>query len=1221
MSLHGSVLPDNVNSEKQFPVVGIGASAGGIEAFKLFLKSIPEKTGMAYVFVQHLHPEYDSYLPEIFQKSTKIPVSLIADNTHLEFDHIYVIPPGNILTATDGVLKLDPIKNKKVKTIDVFFSSLAVVHQSFAVGVVLSGALNDGTLGLQEIKSYGGLTFAQSEDTAIFDSMPKSAIRSGAVDFILPAGQIIEKLISINQPFRTNYTKSEIKQNEPEQDEEIFRQLLTVLRIRRGVDFTNYKQSTIKRRMVRRMALNKFEKPKDYLTFLRENKSEQDTLYNDMLISVTDFFRDPKSFELLCTAIFPGLLLHKNPSEPLRIWVAGCATGEEAYSMAICLQEFLGDKASARKIQIFATDVSEMAISKARTGIYRQNELDGLSSFQVQQFFNKVDGSYQVNKSIRDMCVFAHHNLLKDPPFSKIDLVSCRNVMIYLEPVLQKRALNTFHYALNERGYLMMGKSETIGSSTDLFLAVDKNQKIYQSKGPHGKFRNVTSERSEQTLKDIDQVNLDNGGERDINKIADALLLSKYTPAGVMVNQAFDIVQFRGKTDAWLAVSPGKPSFNVLKMAREGLSFEIRNLLHMAKTKKATVRKEGISFRVDEGPQYVNIEVIPLSDSEEAYYLILFQNSILSGTSFLSENGASSLHPEENINAWAQRIEQLEKELSQTREDMRSITEMQEAANEELQSANEELLSGSEELRSLNEELETSTEELQSTNEEITIVNNELLDRNDQLNNSRRYTEEIFNTIHDPLVILDKELTVLRATDGFYNMFRVNEEDTEGHFVYDLGNKQWNIPALRHQLEEVLPQQGFFKAFEVDHVFATIGRRIMQLTARQFDTYTNEKLTLLAIHDMTDKRKVEEGLAEAERLLAESKERLHFAIESAGIGAWDFNPVTRELIWDNRNKELFGLEPTDAVDYDIFLNLIHPDDRAETDDAINKALHGVNGGEFNVEYRSIGKNDKKLRWIKSKGKAYFDKKGNATRFIGTVLDVSIEKELEESTLELLRKKDEFISIASHELKTPITSLKASLQLLDRMKSNPSPMLPKFLDQANRSMERITRLIDELLNVNSMKEGQLRLNKAPFIITTMLDQCCSHVRAAGEHELVIQGDELLQVTADEDRIEQVVVNLVNNAVKYAPDSKKIYLIIEKEGDFVKVSVKDTGAGIPQSKIPHLFDRYYRADYGGGQYSGMGLGLYICSEIIKRHSGAIGVNSEVGVGSTFWFTLPL
>ena len=1221
MRLPDPMPPDNFYTEKQFPIVGIGASAGGIEAFKLLLQSVPENSGMAYVFVQHLHPNYESHLPEIFQKLTKIPVQLVTDNVLLEPNNVYIIPPGKILTTVDGMLKLEPIKKKNVNTIDLFFSSLGVVHQSFAVGIVLSGALNDGTLGLQVIKSYGGLTFAQSEDSATFDSMPKSAIRSGAVDFVLPAEQIIAKLITINYPFHNNYTKEELKHHEPEHDEEIFRQLLTVLRVRRGVDFTNYKQSTIKRRTARRMALVKIDTPADYLTFLRENKSEQDALYNDMLISVTNFFRDPQSFELLCRSIFPSILMHKTANEPLRIWVAGCATGEEAYSMAICLQEFLGDKATARKIQIFATDVSEIAIARARTGIYRQNELDGLSSLQVQQFFQKLDGSYQVAKSVRDMCVFAHHNLLKDPPFSKIDLVSCRNVMIYLEPVLQKRAMSTFHYALNERGYLMLGKSETIGTSSDLFTPVNKHEKIYQSKGPHGKFRSVTSERNEQILKDLDQVTSDKSSEKDINKIADALLLSKYTPAGVMVNQAFDIVQFRGKTDAWLTVSPGKPSFNVLKMAREGLSFEIRNLLHFAKTKQEPVRKEGVSFKIDDAQQYVNIEIIPLSDPEDIYYLILFQNSILSNTLFSGEASSTSTYPKENINAWVQRIEQLEKELTQTREDMRTITEVQEAANEELQSANEELLSGSEELRSLNEELETSTEELQSTNEEITIVNNELLDRNEQLNNSRKYTEEIFNTIHDPLVILDKDLVVLRATDGFYNMFRVNEKDTEGNFVYDLGNKQWNIPELRHQLDVVLPQQGFFKAFEVDHVFKTIGRRIMQLTARQFDTYTNEKLTLLAIHDITDKRKVEEGLAEAQRLLAESKERLHFAIESAGIGAWDFNPLTRELIWDNRNKELFGLEAADDITFDIFLDLIHPDDRHDVNAAIKNALKGVNNGEFNVEYRSIGKNDQKLRWIKSKGKAYFDKHNKATRFIGTVLDVSIEKELEQSTIEMLRKKDEFISIASHELKTPITSLKASLQLLDRMKAKPSPMLPRFLDQATRSMEKISNLIDELLNVNSMNEGQLRLNKTSFVIADMLEQCCGHVRAGGEHELIVQGDKTLQVHADEDRIEQVVVNLVNNAVKYAPDCKKIYLIIEKEDNTVKVSIKDSGPGIPNDKVPHLFDRYYRADYGGGSYTGMGLGLYICSEIIKRHGGTIGVDSEVGLGSTFWFTLPL
>lgn len=706
---------------------------------------------MAYVFVQHLSADHESSLTEILQKHTKIPVSLIANRVRLEQDHIYIIPPDKLLNAVDGTLKLELVKDKKLKIIDIFFTSLGIVHQSYAVGVILSGALNDGTLGLQVIKTYGGLTFAQDPLSAAFDSMPQSAIKSGAVDFVLPPEQIVPKLVAINHAFHTDYSNNEVEKEVSDEDTEVFKKLLTVLRMRRGLDFTNYKPSTIKRRIIRRMALNNIEKPQNYLLFLRENKNEQDSLYNDLLISVTNFFRDPQSFELICSTILPNILNQKSATEPIRIWVAGCTTGEEAYSMAICLQEYLGDKATTRKIQIFATDVSEIAIAKARSGIYRSTDVAGLSPIQLQQFFSKHDGSYHVNKSIRDMCIFAHHNLLKDPPFSKIDLISCRNVMIYLEPVLQKKALSTFQYSLNEKGYLMLGKSETIGTSTDLFAPFNKQGKIYQPKGPHGKFRNETSARSEQNLKDIDRNIQNESAEPDFNKIADSILLSRYTPAGVLVNQSYDIIHFRGKTEDWLSQLPGKPSFNVLKMARDGLSFEIRSLLHLAKTKETNVKKEGVFYKLNQVLQYVNIEVIPLTEGQETCYLILFQNSI-QVEPLLSDNDSSSRNSGESINAWIQRIEQLEKELTQTREDMRAITELQEAANEELQSANEELLSGSEELRSLNEELETSKEELQSTNEEITIINNELLDRNEQLNNSRKYTEKVLNTIYDPLV-------------------------------------------------------------------------------------------------------------------------------------------------------------------------------------------------------------------------------------------------------------------------------------------------------------------------------------------------------------------------------------------------------------------------------------------------------------------------------------
>lgn len=1210
-------------SNQQFPVVGIGASAGGIEAFKLFLKTIPEKSGMAYVFVMHLSPTHESYLPEILQKFTKVPINTIADNVHLVPDRIYIIPPDKMLTTVDSVLKLEPIKNRKLKTIDIFFSSLGVVHQSFAVGVVLSGALDDGTLGLQVIKSYGGITFAQDETTAAFDSMPKSAVKSGAVDFILPADQIIPKLIAISHAFPVDYTAAEIKKNEPEADEEVFRQLLTIIRIRKGVDFTNYKQSTIKRRLIRRMALSKMDNAKDYLNMLRENKAEQDALYNDLLISVTSFFRDPHSFDQLCNVVFPSILQQKTANEPLRIWVAGCATGEEAYSIAICVHEYLGNKASNRKVQIFATDVSELAVNKARIGIYRPADLDSLSPQQVQQFFTKLDGNYQVNKSIRDMCVFAYHNILKDPPFSKIDLVSCRNVMIYLEPVLQKRVFSTFHYALNEKGYLMLGKSETVGSNTDLFTPFNQLEKIYQSKGVHGKLGNFTSARSEQVLKDTDQNIQEKTGEKDIRKKAEAILLEKYTSASVIVNQSYDIVEFCGNTETWIALPRKKPNFNILKIAREGLSFEIRNLLHLAKIKKVTMRKEGIFFKINEEQQYVNIEVLFMPDGGEDYYLVVFQNSMLAGTTFLTENVAGkSQHPQENINAWLQRIDQLENELTQTREDMRAITEVQEAANEELQSANEELLSGSEELQSLNEELETSKEELQSTNEEIIIVNTELLDRNEQLNNSRRYTEEIFSTIHEPLLILDKDEIVVRATDGFYQMFKVSEQETEGQFLYDLGNEQWNIPELRHQLEKVLSEKGSFKIFEVDHVFNSIGRRIMQLTARQFETHNHEKLTLLAIHDITDKRKVEEGFAEAERLLDESKERLHFAIESAGIGTWDFNPLTGELIWDNRCRELFGVAADESINYEVFLAHLHPDDRAAAADAVNKSLNGVNKGRLDIEFRSLGK-DQKIRWIKSKGRAYFSKEKAAIRFIGTVLDISIEKELEENTRELLRKKDEFISIASHELKTPITTIKAILQILDRSVSQQDELqsIYPFVQKANRQVEKLTGLIKDLLDITKIQTGKLELNNSRFSIRQLTEECCEETLLKKKQcKIEISGSKNILIRADKNRIEQVLSNFISNAIKYAPENDLITIKISKEPNLVRVAVTDSGIGISKEKIPFIFDRFYRVEDNTKNFSGLGLGLYISAEIIKRHNGTIGLESELHKGSTFWFTLP-
>ncbi|MEO7308747.1 MAG: chemotaxis protein CheB, partial [Ferruginibacter sp.] len=574
-----------IKSPNIFPVVGIGASAGGLDAFKKLLKAIPEDSGMAYVLVQHLDPKHESLLPELLQKVTKLPVLEITDDIKVHPDHIYVIPSNKMMVATDGVLLLKPrpVKSNTERNlpIDLFFTSLAEVHQEHAIGVVLSGTASDGTQGLKAIKDHGGITFAQDEASAEYEGMPHSAVQAGVVDFILPPQEIPKKLLEI---INKTILSDEELQNIPKQEEDIFKQILSLLRIRKGVDFTYYKQTTIRRRILRRMVVNKNEETGDYLKFLRGNNLEQDLLYQDMLIPVTSFFRDKKVFDNLCDTVFPAIIKNKIPGEITRVWVAGCSTGQEVFSFAICFKEFLGD--NHERIQIFGTDLSEPAITKARSGLYEKSEIDGISPERMKEYFTKSNGGYQVNKSIRDMCVFAHHNFLKDPPFGKMDCISCRNVLIYMEPYLQKKALTTFHYALNPKGFLLLGKSETTGGVPDLFAAVEKADKLYTRKDVPGRFIQVASLRSEQILNRPSDSSKSEPLRTDFQKTADDILLTKYTPAGVVVNETMDIVHFRGNTAKYLEQAPGKPSHNLLMMAKSGLGFELRNILHKAKTDK-----------------------------------------------------------------------------------------------------------------------------------------------------------------------------------------------------------------------------------------------------------------------------------------------------------------------------------------------------------------------------------------------------------------------------------------------------------------------------------------------------------------------------------------------------------------------------------------------------------------------------------------------------------
>jgi len=1071
--------------------------------------------------------------------------------------------------------------------------------------VVLSGNGADGTKGLKNIKDQGGITFAQEPASAAYGDMPQSAIDAGVADFILAPEKMPQQLLELDKTINKPFPAAAPATPEELTEEESYRQVIALLRTRNGIDFTYYKQTTIRRRILRRMAMLQIKKVIDYLEYLKENKQEQDLLFKDILIPVTEFFRDPKTFEYLSNTLFPELIKN-NHSNTLRIWIAGCSTGEEAYSMGICLYEYLSDKISEIKIQIFATDISAESIGIARTAIYAKKQLEGISESRLQQFFTKMDGHYHVKKIIRNMCVFATHNFLKDPPFAKIDLVSCRNVLIYMEPFLQKKALNTFHYALNDRGYLLLGKSESRGN-TDLFLSTDDKEKIFIRKSVPGRFMNVASERREEGLSDKDYaIRSSEQKKDDFQKNADDILLSKYTPPSVIVDEQFDIVQFRGSTGDFLEPSPGKASLNLLKMGREGLSFELRNALHKAKVANEPFIKKGIP--INKGKKLVTIEVIPLQNTIDLHFLILFREEEPMGNKQLAKgNGQVETGNEKDTKD--ARIKELEKELLRAREDMRSITEDQEAANEELQSANEELLSGSEELQTLNEELETSKEELQSTNEELITVNQELFDRNELYNHARLYAEAIVTTIHEPLVVLAKDFRVKSANKSFYKTFLLTEEKTLGKVLFELQNNGWDIPGLRGQLLKIQTQKETFLEWELTYTFPVVGMRVIQFNAQPVQKENDESWILLAMEDITEK-------VMARNKIEESEARFHLMADLMPAKVTTANPDGGVTYYNKAWLDYAGMSIEELKDFG-YHKIIHPDELEEFQKRLQEA--GKTGAVLEMEMRFMDK-EGNYRWHLNRALPLMENNGNLKMWIGATADIQEQKRREE-------EKNEFINIASHELKTPLTTTKLYIHLLKENLSEKGLLKDNhydnsiFVQKAEKSIERLQLLIAELLDVNKIKLGKLDLNITTFNFNEMLDDTIEEVQVSSyNHTFIKEGNISLPFKGDKDRLQQVVINLLNNAAKYSPESDKVFITATEDREMIKVAVKDLGIGIKKENLKKIFDLYYR-EQGSNPFQGFGIGLFISSEIVHRHNGKIWADSEPGKGTTVYFTLPV
>ncbi len=774
-----SLMP--ADHQNDTTIVAIGASAGGIEAVTELMNYLPTDTGMAFVLVQHLDPKHHSILTELLARKTAMTVTEVSEGLPVKPNHVYVIPPNATMSISNQTLHLSPREESRGMhmSVDHFMRALAEQKGNRAIGVILSGSGTDGTLGMAEIQAHGGVTFAQDEASAKYDGMPRSAVVAGYADYVLSPKRIAKELARIaRHPYVARDTLSQAAETAPAPIAGM-NSIFQVLRRATGVDFTHYRQTTILRRIQRRMVVHKIDAIEEYAKFVQSHPAEVKALYQDMLINVTSFFRTPRVFDALKTTVFPGIQKSVTRERGIRIWTPGCASGEETYSVAIALLEFLGDKASQIPIQFFGTDVSDLSVTKARNGVYPENIQGDVSPERLRRFFTKVEGGYRVSKTIRDMCIFAQHNVLNDPPFSRMDLICCRNLLIYLEPVLQNKVISLFHYALKPSGFLVLGSSEGLGATTGLFAVDDRTHKIFSRKGGSARQGGAVSLDSQSERRQYGPIRIplkqpDSAWNySEAQKEFDRRLLTQYVPATVFVNEEMEIIHTRGSVNSYLKLAPGRASLNLLKMAREGLLVELRNAITRAKKDNAAVEKRNLRIKNTnengEKPEevdltrLVNFQVVPLTlgNLKELYFMIVFQET---HPEHAREAAARRTRPREETASALKQSAKLEQELAATKEYLQSVIETQEATNEELQSANEEILSSNEELQSTNEEMETAKEELQSANEELTTVNDELRSRNLEVTQINNDLINLLSSIDIAVIMIGSDLTIRRFT-------------------------------------------------------------------------------------------------------------------------------------------------------------------------------------------------------------------------------------------------------------------------------------------------------------------------------------------------------------------------------------------------------------------------------------------------------------------------
>lgn len=1152
-------------------MVGIGASAGGLEPLKQLFAQLPVNTGLAFVVLQHLPPSQTGKLAAILAKVTAMPVIDATNGERILADRVYVVPPKVSADLFRGGLVLRTPKGgaRPHLPIDGLLTSLADVLGERAIGVVVSGSASDGTEGLRAIQAAGGLTFVQDPATAQFDDMPRNAIAAGVAEVVLAPSQIADELGVIAQ-LATVRPKVGAKTRGLEQ-------ILEQLRDASGIDFTSYKRTTIERRLARRLAKHRLASFDEYATYLTEHPEEASAVYEDLLIHVTEFFRDGPALEDLVTRVFPELGRDKPADAPIRVWVAGCSTGEEVYSLAMLLIETFGE---GRPIQLFGTDLSERSIDAARAGRYPASSANTVSAERLARFFTSDGACYQIKRSVRERCVFVRHDLVTDPPFSKIDLVSCRNVLIYLGPPLQKRVIPVFHYALNQPGYLLLGRAETIAGFEALFTRVATDAPIFVRKpagragltfpiaSQLGRVPRAATEAPHSTL--------------DVQRDVDHVLLARYAPACVLINEHLDIIQFRGRTGPYLEPAPGHPELNVVRMAREELASDLRLLIQRAQRSDAAARKEHIAITDGKVQRHVHLEVVPVRGAakETPFFLVVFEEAEMIAALPPAKRG--KLRPERNETV------RLRQELAATKEYLHSVVAQHHATSEELGVTNEELQSSNEELQSSNEELQTAKEELQSTNEELETVNEELQRGNQEL---RLLNDDLINVLGSvdlAIIIVDAERNIRRFTPKARSVMKLIPGDL-GRPIGDL-QPSFSTPDLDRAIATVIETLQTSEA-EVRHDDGSYYR--MQI--RPYRTTDNKidgaVIAFVDISSLRDARNRATAIVDAVPTpLALVDE--HLVVQTGNHAFHDFVAV------DPVGRPFFDLTEWTSADFRAAI------DRVATSE---QPIEGLE-----VERRTPAGVPQHLL---ASASVIPPVDGRRLILIGLV-DVTERRQAE-------HEREAFLDAVSHELRTPLAAILLWAKVLRDLDPK-DPQYAQALDTIEDSARAEARLVDDLLELG-LSRFQVPLAPEPIDPAAIVDASITAARSDAKDKQITIETSLgagPPIQADPRRLRQIATNLVSNAIKFTPRGGQIWVSLVRQPNALELGVRDSGKGIPREFVAQLFEPFSQQDRSiTRSQPGLGIGLALVRKLVERQGGTIEVDGGGnGRGATFTVRLP-